>query len=108
MLRRVARPQRVPLQPDLIQLLKCEHTPMRPVPVPVPVPCLFRLEPSRREFKVLMLSPEPPEVPCQVPQVLRPLPVLHQARCRVLVVFLVDQAAEACPSLNKGPPKTPS
>lgn len=109
MLRRVAHPLREPLQAGLILLLKCERTPMQVVPVPAPcLPVPFRLEPGRRELPVLMLSPVPPEVPCQAPQVLqvlRPLPVLHQARCRVLVVFLVDQAAEACPNLNKGPPK---
>lgn len=95
MLRRVAHPLREPPQAGLILLLKCERTRMQVVLVPAPcLPVLFR--------------PELPEVPCQAPQVLRPLPVLHQARCRLLVVFLVDQAAEACPNLNKGPPKTPS
>ena len=108
MLPRVARLPQEPLQAGLIQLLKCELTPMPPVLLPVLVPCLFRREPNRQAHRVLMHSPEPPpspEPPCRGRQ---PLLERHRARCRVQVVFLVDQAAEAYPNSNKAPPKMPS
>ena len=102
MLPRVARLPQEPLQAGLIQLLKCELTPMPPVLLPVLVPCLFRREPNRQAHRVLMHSPEPP---CRGRQ---PLLERHRARCRVQVVFRVDQAAEAYPSSSKGLPKMPS